>query len=314
VIRFCNPLPGFYPTGKASLFGEPRTGHTHGGWDENAPTGTPVRAAAQGRVSKAGDSGDIAGLAVSLSHGQNWTSFYCHLDQVLCAPGDTVRAGQIIGTVGATGNAEAPHLHFQLTLCGVNQDPALLLYPECGPDVAWVQQRLNAHRQKVTVDGWYGPKTAQAVVNVQQLWGLDPTGTVSPLTVSVLKGKPKSLPKHPPEVERWRSLVDTWWVLNSQPLDYVLLILWAESRGNPAAVNPESGASGLFQHLPQYWQYRSEAAGFPGADIFDPEANVATAAWLWTVQGWEAWEAALTYPLASWSPSWRWLGDRYGTP
>jgi len=57
-------------------------------------------------------------------------------------------------------------------------------------------------------------------------------------------------------------------------------VAWCESSFNPNSINPTSGASGLFQHLPQYWADRSAAAGFAGADIFDPEANVAVAAWL----------------------------------
>lgn len=45
-------------------------------------------------------------------------------------------------------------------------------------------------------------------------------------------------------------------------------------------VNPYSGASGLFQHMPYYWPARAEKAGWAGADIFDPEANIAVSAWL----------------------------------
>lgn len=59
---------------------------------------------------------------------------------------------------------------------------------------------------------------------------------------------------------------------------------------NPKAWNSRSGASGLFQHIPRYWAARSAAAGWPGADIFDPEANVAVAAWLWSqTSTWRHW-------------------------
>ena len=47
-----------------------------------------------------------------------------------------------------------------------------------------------------------------------------------------------------------------------------------------SAVNSSSGSAGWFQHLPRFWEERSEAAGFAGADIMDPVANVAVAAFL----------------------------------
>ena len=47
-------------------------------------------------------------------------------------------------------------------------------------------------------------------------------------------------------------------------------VMWCESRGDPDAVNAESGASGLMQHIPRYWDERARAAGFQGASPFDP--------------------------------------------
>ncbi len=69
-------------------------------------------------------------------------------------------------------------------------------------------------------------------------------------------------------------------------------IAWCESSFNPEAVNPVTGASGLFQHLPEFWAERSVAAGLPGADPLDPEANVAVAAWMLyeLPGGWSHWE------------------------
>lgn len=65
-----------------------------------------------------------------------------------------------------------------------------------------------------------------------------------------------------------------------EDVNRALRIAWCESSFNPNNINPTSGAGGLFQHLPRFWGERSAAAGFPGADILDPEANVAVAAWL----------------------------------
>lgn len=59
-----------------------------------------------------------------------------------------------------------------------------------------------------------------------------------------------------------------------------LTVIRCESRYDPNAANPRSSARGLFQHLEVYWSERSTKAGWEGADIYDPEANVAVAAWL----------------------------------
>jgi soluble lytic murein transglycosylase-like protein len=78
-------------------------------------------------------------------------------------------------------------------------------------------------------------------------------------------------------VEQWRSLVATYFP--AEQVDRALRIMSCESAGDPNAYN-RSGASGLFQHMARYWAERSAAAGWAGADIFDPTANVAVAAWL----------------------------------
>ncbi len=71
-------------------------------------------------------------------------------------------------------------------------------------------------------------------------------------------------------------------------------IAWCESSFNPAAVNPASGASGLFQHLPEYWAERSTGAERPGGSIFDPDTNAAVAAWmLYSLPGgWSHWDCS----------------------
>ena len=79
-------------------------------------------------------------------------------------------------------------------------------------------------------------------------------------------------------VEQWRSLVATYF--RAGDVDRAMHIMACESGGNPNAKNPRSSASGLFQHLGKYWAARSAAAGWGGASIFDPTANVAVAAWL----------------------------------
>ena len=80
------------------------------------------------------------------------------------------------------------------------------------------------------------------------------------------------------EVERWRPVVDMYFP--EDRIDWALRIMECESRGDPNAKNPNSSASGLFQHLARLWPDRAKAAGFGDEDVFDPFANIAVAAWL----------------------------------
>ncbi len=73
-------------------------------------------------------------------------------------------------------------------------------------------------------------------------------------------------------------------------VNLALRVIRCESRGNPTAKNPTSSASGLFQHLGSLWDGRAAKAGWEGADVFDPVANVAVAAWLvYEGGGWSHW-------------------------
>ena len=83
---------------------------------------------------------------------------------------------------------------------------------------------------------------------------------------------------HPPKVERWRPLVAAWFPANR--VEEALRILDCESHGNPDAYSPYSGTSGLFQFLPGTWAGAAPSAGWAGASVFEPEANISVAAWL----------------------------------
>jgi len=91
----------------------------------------------------------------------------------------------------------------------------------------------------------------------------------------------------PDRVERWRSLVAAYFPASQ--VERAMCVMSLESGGNPDAANPTSSARGLFQHLGRYWSDRSTRAGWAGASIFDPEANVAVAAWLQSWGGWGHW-------------------------
>ena len=82
----------------------------------------------------------------------------------------------------------------------------------------------------------------------------------------------------PRDVEAWRPLVSDYF--RAGRVDDALAVMDCESRGNPLALNPVSGAAGLFQFIPNTWEWASENAGFAGVSPFEPEANIAAAAWL----------------------------------
>jgi len=115
-----NPLDSMYVTG---FFGvvRPMTPQGHRGIDLAARRGTPVHAAADGIASVSEDA--RLGKAVRIDHGGGVESLYAHLDRVNLNDGTAVTAGQAIGTVGDTGLATGPHLHFQVSRDGRLQDP-----------------------------------------------------------------------------------------------------------------------------------------------------------------------------------------------
>jgi murein DD-endopeptidase MepM/ murein hydrolase activator NlpD len=125
---FTRPVGGTEPgTGfgaRRIINGKPRMPHS--GIDYAAPTGTPVVAVNSGRVALVADF-FFPGRLIAIDHGLGLYTLYFHLDSVAVGQGDVVERGQTIGTVGATGRATGPHLHFGAHVAGARIDPATLL-------------------------------------------------------------------------------------------------------------------------------------------------------------------------------------------
>ena len=90
------------------------------------PTGTPVIAPAAGKVVLTGDF-FFNGNSVFIDHGQGLITMMCHLHSIGVTEGTEVQAGDQIGTIGATGRATGPHLHWTVSLNNARIDPRLLL-------------------------------------------------------------------------------------------------------------------------------------------------------------------------------------------
>jgi murein DD-endopeptidase MepM/ murein hydrolase activator NlpD len=104
--------------------GQPR--NPHNGEDIGAPLGADVAATNDGVVRLTVDH-VFSGKGVFLDHGLGFYSMYFHLSEVLVNEGDTVKAGQVVGKVGATGRATGPHLHWGVKLNGARVNPYALL-------------------------------------------------------------------------------------------------------------------------------------------------------------------------------------------
>ncbi len=104
-----------------SINGGP-VGDFHTGEDLAADAGTPVTVAAPGRVAWVGEM-PIRGNAVIVDHGGGVLTGYHHLQDYVVSAGQQIEAGTLIGHVGSTGFSTGPHLHWELTIYGVNVDP-----------------------------------------------------------------------------------------------------------------------------------------------------------------------------------------------
>ncbi len=97
-------------------------GTLHTGVDISAPTGTPVKAAADGVVSYAQYYGGYGRLVI-VTHNSGVETYYAHLSKFDVIAGQEIRQGELVGRVGSTGRVTAPHLHYEVRVGGAPVNP-----------------------------------------------------------------------------------------------------------------------------------------------------------------------------------------------
>lgn len=100
---------------------------SHTGLDIAAPTGTPVKAAASGTVTFSGWKGSYGNMLV-ISHGNGVQTYYGHCSKLYAKNGQTVSQGDVVASVGSTGNSTGPHLHLEIRVNGTAYDPQNYIY------------------------------------------------------------------------------------------------------------------------------------------------------------------------------------------
>jgi murein DD-endopeptidase MepM/ murein hydrolase activator NlpD len=130
-VDFTRVSSGFNP---ARLHPILNTIRGHMGTDYAAPTGTPVHAAGDGRISFAGVRGGY-GKAIVLAHNNSVSTLYGHMSRFAKSlkVGSHVNQGEVIGYVGMTGLATGPHLHYEYLMNGVHMNPQTVRLPGALP-------------------------------------------------------------------------------------------------------------------------------------------------------------------------------------
>ena len=125
---------------------DPFTGHgaMHAGLDFRGPVGSPIYAAANGRISFAGRKAGY-GNGIEISHGNGLVTRYAHMSKFRATVGQQVAAGDVIGAIGNTGRSTGPHLHFEVRINdrAVNPRPFL----EAAPHVLEEARAANADQR-----------------------------------------------------------------------------------------------------------------------------------------------------------------------
>lgn len=107
--------------------------HSHSGIDLNAPLGSPIYATGGGTVESAKWSGGYGNMVI-INHGFGYKTLYAHCRQIKVKAGQKVVRGEEIATVGMTGTATGPHVHYEVLVKGKHDNPAKYFYMDLNPE------------------------------------------------------------------------------------------------------------------------------------------------------------------------------------
>ncbi|MCP1728487.1 murein DD-endopeptidase MepM/ murein hydrolase activator NlpD [Natronospira proteinivora] len=139
----------------------------HRGVDYAAPTGTPIRAAGDGRIVQRGRRGGY-GNTIQIRHGERYQTLYAHMSRFASglSVGSQVQQGDVIGYVGQTGLATGPHLHYEFLVDGVHRNPVTVDFPAADPvgdefreDFLTTTAPLVAHLELMRPGQWYAQRS-----------------------------------------------------------------------------------------------------------------------------------------------------------
>ena len=124
-IPAIKPMRGYYDVNSFGMRLHPvlRIMKPHEGLDIAADVGNAVYATGDGVIQFSGRTGGGYGIAVEVKHGYGYTSFYAHLSKVLVREGQRVKRGDLLALSGRTGLVSGPHLHYEVRLNGMRQNP-----------------------------------------------------------------------------------------------------------------------------------------------------------------------------------------------
>ncbi|WP_252176893.1 peptidoglycan DD-metalloendopeptidase family protein [Endozoicomonas sp. 4G] len=146
-VNFTRISSSFNPDRLHPIF---KTKRPHNGTDYAAPTGTPIKAAGDGRIHFIGWQNGF-GNVVYIQHPNNIVTVYAHQSRVnkKLKKGSSVKQGQTIGYVGQTGWATGPHLHYEFRVNGVHRNPVTVKLPDASPIPKSEKARFMAFADKI---------------------------------------------------------------------------------------------------------------------------------------------------------------------
>ena len=117
----------------------------HWGTDFSAPTGTPIYATGDGKVTTYKRSRSGYGRHIVIDHGFGYKTLYGHMSKIEVRRGQRVKRGDVIGYIGSTGSSTAPHLHYEVMKDGRKINPINYFFNDLSPEEYEEMLHISSH-------------------------------------------------------------------------------------------------------------------------------------------------------------------------